>query len=375
MRLIAFALLPLALAAADFETGAVVASDGAALYRNTIPQVGRLGDGRLMTVMGTMSKSGTPLARILAAFSSDGGRTWTAPTVLHEEKRKDRFVGDPNMLIDGSLAFVYWTHVDYPNTIKKAWTWGVKSADNGKTWSEPREIFIPRQYTPGKQHNGIRLADGSYAMGISWDHWAERGLNPRTEGEMNLSSGLMLSKDGFNWTLFGDLHVFVEKVTPGSTNGLCEPSIVQLADGEILMILRSGASHHYEARSRDGGVTWTAPKPSSLVGHNTPTALWRVEGVPNEIVAVWNNSPINRFPLVAALSRDGGRTWTKPRILASANWQNPSQPYSKSLQVSYPGLTQAADGALVAVWQAQREDGGRDIRYARFTREWLLGSK
>ena len=77
-------------------------------------------------------------------------------------------------------------------------------------------------------------------MGISWDHWPERGLNARTEGEMNLSSGLLLSKDGLNWTLYGDLHVFVEKVTPHSTNGLAEPSIVQLADGEIYHALAVG---------------------------------------------------------------------------------------------------------------------------------------
>ena len=35
-------------------------------------------------------------------------------------------------------------------------------------------------------------------------------------------------------------------------------------------------------------------------------------------------------------------------------------------------LNVAADGTIVAVWQAQREDGGRDIRYARFTRDWLI---
>jgi hypothetical protein len=365
MRFLALTLLPLALAAADFETGVVVESDGAALHRNTIPQVGRLGDGRLMSVMGVTSKSGTPFTRIMAALSSDGGRTWAKPRVLHEETRKDRAVGDPNMLVDGNKVWVYWTHVDNPNTIKKAWTWCVHSTDNGATWSEPREILIPRQYTPGKQHNGIRLADGTYAMGISWDLWGERGMNPRTEGEMNLSSGLMLSNDGFNWRLYGDLHVFLEKVTPGSTNGLCEPSIAQLADGEILMLLRSGSSRHYEARSRDGGITWSAPRPSPLVGHNTPTALWRLENAPNEIVAVWDNSPLNRFPLVAALSRDGGKTWTTPRVLANA----------KGLQVSYPGLTQAADGTIVAVWQAQREDGGRDIRYARFTRQWLIDAR
>jgi hypothetical protein len=40
--------------------------------------------------------------------------------------------------------------------------------------------------------------------------------------------------------------------------------------------------------------------------------------------------------------------------------------------VSYLNLTQAADGALLAVWQAQRKEGGRDIRWARFSRDWVL---
>jgi predicted neuraminidase len=363
MKLLIATVLPLAALAAGFETGVVAQSDGGAFHRNTIPQVARLGNGQLMAVMGAYPKAAPSTARIATAVSSDGGRTWAQPKILYEEKEQGKAVGDPNMLVDGNTVFVYWTRVYSPNTIKKAWTWAVKSTDNGETWSQPQEIAIPRQYTPGKQHNAIKLADGSYAMGISWDHWPERGLNARTEGEMNLSSGLLLSKDGLNWNLYGDMHVFVEKVTPGSTNGLAEPSIVQLADGEIFMLLRSGGSRHYEARSRDGGITWTPPAPSALIGHNTPTALWRLENTKNDIVAVWNNSPINRFPLCVALSSDGGRTWSQPRILAN----------SKGPQVSYPGLTQTADGAIVAVWQAQRDDGGRDIRYARFTREWVLG--
>jgi len=358
-----FLLAAGAACAAGLETGTAVASDGATFHSNTIPQVGRLGDGRLMIVFGANAKGSPPRSRIAASFSSDGGLTWTPPRTLYQETQPDRFAGDPNMLVDGNNVFVYFTRVDNPNTIRKAWTFCVRSHDNGATWTDPVEIFIPRQYTPGKTHNAIRLANGTYAMGISWDRWPERGLRARTEGEMDLSSGLLLSADGLRWTLHGDLHIFIEKVTPGSTNGLAEPAVVQLADGEIYLVLRSGGSRHYEARSRDGGVTWSKPVPSALTGHNTPTALWRLENAPNEIAAVWNNSPINRFPLAVAISADGGRTWSAPRVLAT----------SAGPQVSYPGLTQTRDGTLVAVWQAQREDGGRDIRWARFTREWVLG--
>jgi predicted neuraminidase len=347
-------------AAAPPESGVVAKSDGGAFHRNTIPQIGRLGNGMLLVVFGAFGK-GDGNGRVYGTFSSDGAKSWSAPRLLIDDPK---FMdGDPNMLIDGNTVWVYCTRVRIPNDIRKAWTVMVKSTDNGATWSEPKEIFIPRQYTPGKQHNAIKLRDGSYAMGIAWDLWAEKGLAARTEGEMDLASGILLSTDGERWTLHGDLHaVTAEKVAPNHTNGLCEPSIVQLEDGELFMILRSGESHHYESRSRDGGHTWSTPVSSALTGSNTPTALWRNEKTPSEIIAVWNNNPLNRWPLVSALSKDGGRTWTKPSIIA--------QP---GRQVSYPGITQLTDGTLVSVWQEALADGGRDIRYARFTREWLLG--
>jgi hypothetical protein len=112
----------------------------------------------------------------------------------------------------------------------------------------------------------------------------------------------------------------------------------------------------------DGGKTWDPPKPSPLVAHNTPVALWRLDNSP-EIVAVWNNSPRSRWPLTVALSKDEGRTWTQPRELAN----------TPGFQTSYPSMTQSKEGNLVVVWQQQLpEKKGRDIRYARFNRTWLL---
>ena len=320
----------------------------------------RLGDGRLFAVWGVFGKN-DPNGRIYGAFSENGGRTWSSPKQLIDDPKL--MDGDPNILVDGNSVWVYCTRTPIPNTIKKAWTIMVKSADNGSTWAAPVEIFIPRQYTPGKQHNAIKLRDGSYAMGIAWDLWAERGMNARTEGEMNLASGILLSTDGEHWTLHGNLYAAIEdKMRPGYTNGLCEPAIVQLQNGEILMLLRNGSSHHYETRSNDGGLTWTSPMPSPLTGSNTPTALLRNERNPGEIVAVWNSNPLQRWPLVASSSSDGGRNWSAPRTLA-----NPGR------QVSYPGLAQLADGTFIAVWQEDPAAGGRDIRWARFTRDWLMG--
>ena len=348
------------MALSQLETGPVVRSDGGEFNQNTIPQVATLGDGSLFAVWGARTK-GDGNGKIYGTFSKDGAKTWTAPKLLIDDPKFND--GDPNILVDGNKVWVFGTRVRIPNDIKKAWTTVVRSTDNGSTWTQPQEVFVPRQYTPGKQHNGIKLRDGTYAVGISWDLWAEKGMNARTEGEMNLASGVLLSADGEHWTLHGEVYAQTpDKVRPGFTNGLCEPSIVQFPDGEILMILRSGGPRHYEARSRDGGHTWSVPVPSSLVGANTPTALFLNRTKPDEVVAVWNSNPLNRWPLVTALSADRGKTWSTPRILA-----NPGR------QVSYPGLTQLSTGQFVAVWQEDDGKGGRDIRYGKFTREWLLG--
>jgi hypothetical protein len=78
-------------------------------------------------------------------------------------------------------------------------------------------------------------------------------------------------------------------------------------------------------------------------------------------MCVWDNAR-TRYPLCAAASFDGGRTWTRPKDIAGP---------TGGRQASYPGCEQAADGTLVAVWQ-QDVEGGRDVRCARFSLAWLL---
>jgi hypothetical protein len=67
-----------------------------------------------------------------------------------------------------------------------------------------------------------------------------------------------------------------------------------------------------------------------------------------------------------AISADGGLHWSKPRDVATTN----------GLDVSYPSMTQAKDGAIVVVWQLELQEGVREeIHWARFSREWVLGEE
>jgi hypothetical protein len=99
-------LLAAVLLAADptLEPGAVMRSDGAAFFRNTIPQVAKLGNDQLLTVWAAFAKSGGP-GRVYAAFSADHGRTWGAPKLLLADPAKT--MTDPNILIDGARVFVF----------------------------------------------------------------------------------------------------------------------------------------------------------------------------------------------------------------------------------------------------------------------------
>ncbi len=181
---------------------------------------------------------------------------------------------------------------------------------------------------------------------------------------MHLRSGVMRSTDnGETWHNSGDvINPPYEKVSATAIMGNCEPAIVELEDGSIYMLMRTGSNHLYEARSYDEGKTWTEVGPSPLRGTNAPAALCQFKvGQRRGILCVWDNAR-KRFPLCAAASFDGGKTWSRPTDIAGPTGGS---------QASYPDCAQADDGMLTAVWQ-QGVRGGREVRFARFNLAWLL---
>jgi len=299
--------------------------------------------------------------RIVGALSSDGGRSWTAPFALIDNPGKSD--ADPNIVVDGGRIVVLCSTLPTPGKILLTETWMTASEDDGKSWSPPVLTTQPHKYTNGKVHVGHKLKDGRLAVGYSWDIFCEQGLSPATQGELELRAGLMLSSDGGrHWVAGGDISARPPKLTPHAVNGVDEPATVILEDGEVYALLRTGTDHLWESRSRNAGASWSAPVPSRLVGHNAPAALWRLRGS-GDVVVAWNQSPKDRWPLVAAISQDGCRTWSKPRIIVDTGGR----------QASYPSVTQDREGAIVVVWQQDLPDRkGREIRMARFDRAWLL---
>lgn len=116
-------------------------------------------------------------------------------------------------------------------------------------------------------------------------------------------------------------------------NDGCEPTVVELSDGRLWMLIRTSQDCHYESFSADGGESWTEPAPSRFYATITMPLLFRMQD--GRLLVVWNNStPLpelnhdaqpglnqseregrsedfftNRDVLHAAISTDDGQTW------------------------------------------------------------------
>lgn len=346
-----------------FFTQSVVASheDG---FNHGLPSMACLSDGRVLVTWARWKEGSNDFA-VVGTLSPDCGCHWSATQVLLDHPGV--LDADPSIVVSGSRVLLTCTSVDFSQGIRTSATWCVRSEDNAKTWSAPYEIPMNHRYTCGKCHRGLRLKSGMLLMGYSWDFLCEQGKALQSEGEMQLRAGVMRSADnGATWTNGGDTDATYEKVEGGAVHGTDEPAIVELDDGTIYMLMRTGSTHLYEARSTDEGATWTGIAPSPLLGTNAPAALsrFRNAGSDSGVFAVWDNAK-DRFPLCVSASMDGGRTWSKAKDIGF--------PYTGG-QASYPSCDQASDGTLLAVWQ-QDVPGGRDIRLARFSPAWLMGGK
>lgn len=114
-------------------------------------------------------------------------------------------------------------------------------------------------------------------------------------------------------------------------NFVVEPTVIELNDGRLWMLLRTSTDHLYEAFSEDGGEHWTTPRPSRFYAHKTMPTLHRLAD--GRMLLLWTNSAIlpedhrhlsmdeqerlarsthaftNRDVLHAAISNDDGVTW------------------------------------------------------------------
>ena len=142
-------------------------------------------------------------------------------------------------------------------------------------------------------------------------------------------------------------RLFPGDLRPHWFNNGCEPTVAELADGSLLLAVRTSGPHAAFYRSTDGGESWGTPKTRDCFWQsNTMPYLFRLSD--GRLLFFWNNTaPLptrdaaeypelgkdelngiwevvftNRDALHAAISNDDGRTWHGFREIALTEPRN-----------------------------------------------------
>jgi sialidase-1 len=283
------------------------------------PSIILLPDGRLMVAWFSAPFEGADSQKILHAFSSDAGRTWTPATVLQDLPGRTDF--DPAFVSNGRDVFFFFSSRAQP--LHQLYL--RRSSDSAATWSAPELVEAAPGHT--SRSNGIRLSTGELLMPIH-SMLEKRGRV------------LKSSDDGKTWRGVG-------QITDASGFGQ-EPTLAELKTGRLLLILRTRDGFIWRSTSHDRGETWSTAEKSGLTGGVSSHNLFRLRN--GTLILTSNSTPGQRYPLTMRLSKDDGTTWTPPVTLAD-------RPASgERIRVCYPSVAQLPDDSLVIVWAEYRNE-------------------
>jgi len=269
-----------------------------------------LKDGRLLVVWSdyhTGKGWDDSPARLAGRISADGGRTWGPPFVVASGEDGGNVMSASLLRSgNGDLLLAYFAQL--PGMRAKGMVLR-RSGDDGATWGEPVAI-TPDNGNRHVANNAClrRLGSGriilscrEYVDGVRWPYC------------------LCSDDDGYTWA--AGKHVPDADLTPEqkAEQNVNEPSIAELADGRLLMTMRTTAGGQYFAYSSDGGETWTKPTLSPLRGTCSPAAIQRIPGT-GDILAIWTYGLAGRTPLVSAVSHDSGRTWEHLKLVEQSRY-------------------------------------------------------
>jgi sialidase-1 len=255
-------------------------------------------------------------ARLVARTSMDDGRTWSAEprTILENEGGANVMSVSLLRLQDGRLALFY--------LLKNSWMDcrpHVRfSSDEAATWSAPVRMTQAPGYFVLNNDRVIQMRSGRLVAPVAF-HRA-RGEDPDSSKSFDgraIALWLVSDDAGASWS---EAPQWLTLPAPATRTGLQEPGVVELANGSLFSWFRTDQVAQFESRSTDQGRTWSAPVPGPMRSPASPASL---KLLPNGVLfGVWNDHgggfdfvAGKRTPLVAALSRDGGRTWPVKHLL------------------------------------------------------------
>ena len=333
-----------------------------------------LKDGRLLLIYQEFKKgpgdSDFFPGRLVGRTSKDGGRTWGDYRVVVENEPGDVNVMSPSLLRlpDGGILLTFLRNHSfakakgvYPPISGFAWL----SRDEGKTFT-PLATLYREQMLSQCNNTLCRLASGRILLTVDRD--------ASTKGQPDhWQAGVMYSDDSGKTWAFGETWVDAPK------RGAMEPHVAEVKDGHLLMVMRTQMGSVYKSESRDAGKTWSRSEPLGVEAPESCPDLVRIPST-GDLLLVWNASKYNpkwashfgkRTPLSCTVSKDGGKTWSKPRHLET----DPGWAFSN------PGAYITSKGKLlVNYWACKYQPNGYmsnfplDLKLAIVDVKWLYAT-
>ena len=309
----------------------------------------RLPAGRLMSIWTEGKKLAEATAdtesveKAYARDSSDNGYTWSEPKLLFEFPKGAGSYHGAAVLCDRD-GVIHLSGIHYFSR-KKSLAFHVMSPDNGATWTPPQHCDFGHPYT-GSTNSAIQLRSGRLVLPLSY--------LPGVKGRW-ADSVVSLSDDGGRTWRPGR-----QGVAPVARHH-AEPVCIELKDGRVWMLIRTGDGHQFECHSSDGCETWTKSKPSCFVSPSSPAGLLRLRD--GRLVVAWTNSlkprhTLDRLVLAMAISSDDGETWQGYREVGRVE--------DGRLSERYPWLTETSDGAILLTYLR-----GSQMNLRRVAPDWL----
>lgn len=253
---------------------------------------------------------------IVAIQSDDEGKTWSKePQVIVDNASAENVMSVSLLrLKSGRIALFY--------LLKNNWLdcrpYVRFSDDETKTWSEPVLMLAAPGYFVMNNDRVIQLTTGRLVAPLAF-HRA-KGSDPKTSKSFDSRAITLWSlsdDEGKTWREADSWWAMPQ----ATRSGLQEPGVVETADGSLLSWARTDGGSQFFFRSKDQGKTWTPPMPSALVSPVSPASIKRLPDS-DKLLAIYNDHsgkfPFpkgKRTPLIAAISADGGVTWTDAKSL------------------------------------------------------------
>jgi sialidase-1 len=315
------------------------------------------------------SRSDTGKIDLLLKRSTDGGKTWSAQQVIWADG--ENTCGNPAPVVDQATGTVWllmtWNsgvdredQIGYQASRDTRRVFVTHSADEGRTWTKPREITSSVKKTDWGWYatgpaNGIQLMRGARRgrLVIPANH-----STSSSQTKAVTRSHVIFSDDhGQTWQLGGSEE---EK-----TN---ESTVVELADGTLMHNMRSyhNKNRRAVATSKDCGRTWSPVKlDDALIEPVCQGSILRCtwpEGGEKSRILFSNPASLKRERVTVRLSYDEGATWAVSKMI----YAGPS---------AYSCLTVLPDKSIACLFECGKKNSYETISLARFPLSWLEESK